>query len=689
MNDLFIDIETYSEVDLKTAGVYKYVEHPSFEILLIAYAVDDNPVIILDLTDMDDISHFERQLKTCRLHAHNATFERIALSKHFNNELKDFHCTMVLAATCGLPLSLDAVSKALDLKAKKLDSGKALINFFTKPCKPTKSNGMRTRNLPFHDATKWEQFKTYCGVDVEAEQEIYYRLNYNAPTDTERALYLLDQEINDRGVGIDVELAANAVKIDEEYKARLTERVIALTGVNNPGSRAQLLEWLNEEMSEEISTLRKDDIPALLKATDCPAVTEVLKARQGLSKTSVKKYTAMLNMVCDDLRARGLLQYYGANRTGRWGGRGIQVQNLPQNHLDELDFARSLAKAGDLEGIETYYGNPSDVLSQLIRTAFVAKPDHTFAVADFAQIEARVIAGLAGEKWRLEAFANGEDIYKKSASAMFGIPVEGMSKDVRAKGKVAELACGFGGGKDAIKRMDRNGAILDKATRNSIIETVTSDFYTRDEISENFDLEDAINETLEEEYLIHADKIVQNWRKASPNIVKLWYRYDNAAKEAMRTGYPVPVKMPGATFGVIFRKEKDALTIELPSKRKLFYWNPKFTVNRFGGESIKFQGLNQETKQWGWVETYGGKLTENIVQATARDLMGLALLRVSEKGFPVVMHIHDELVAEIPQEGAEDGLEQICAIMGQPVKWAPGLPLKAEGFISNYYKKDD
>lgn len=669
--NVFIDIETYSEVDLAKCGAYRYVEDSSFEILLISYAIDDQPVKTIDCTFEPDYSELLpllmdtpfaaditgdlekpiRRREAINLHAHNANFERIALNKHFGIEIpiERWHCTMSLAASCGLPFSLDKVSEVMKLENAKMKEGKALIAYFCKPCKPTKSNGRRTRNLPVHAPEKWENFIRYCEIDVEAEREIYNRLKRNQPTDFERSIYILDQRINDRGVMVDQELAAAAVAIDTKHKEALTGRVIELTGVSNPGSRSQLIEWLEGQMDREITTLRKEDIPVLLKETDCDIISEVLEARQGLSKTSTSKYKAMLNGVCSDGRIRGLLQYYGANRTGRFAGRLVQIQNLPQNHLADLDFARELAKAEDLEGVIMYYLNPSDTLSQLIRTAFVPAEGKVLGVADFAQIEARVIAWLAGERWRIEAFEKGQDIYRLSAAMMFHIPVETIAKDsdYRKKGKVAELACGFGGGVGALERMDSSGVL------------------SKDEMQ----------------------TIIDNWRKASPRIVRFWYNVDQAFKDALRTGQPQVVKIPNTYQKLVFRYEMGCLTIQLPSKRKLFYWKPSFTQNRFGSESVQYWGMGQTTKKWVLIETYGGKLTENIVQAIARDLLVSVMERV-DGVYPIVMHIHDELVSELNRETAENDLKEIYEVMATVPEWAAGLPTKGEGFLSDYYKKD-
>lgn len=658
MKNLFIDIETYSEVDIKKSGSYKYIEDDSFEILLIAYAVDNEPVRVIDLASNsvkgfgETAKEFKELYKTCRLHAHNANFERNALDEFlgYKTPINRWHCTMALAASCGLPLSLDKVSEVLELENAKMKSGKALINYFCKPCKPTKANGMRTRNLPHHSPEKWEEFKEYCRMDVEAEREIHNRLKTHVPTPTEREVYILDQEINDFGVGIDLELASAAIEIDNRYKDALKERVIELTGVDNPGSRNQLIDWLNEAMDSEVTTLRKADIPELLKETDCPAVAEVLKARQGLAKTSTAKYVAMIAATCKDSRARGLLQYYGANRTGRHAGRLLQVQNLPQNHLDPLDFARDLARTGDIDGIEMYFGNPADTLSQLIRTAFVPREGKKLGVADFSAIEARVIAWLADERWRLDVFKTHGKIYEASAAMMFGVPIEQVTKgsDYRAKGKVSELALGYAGGVSALKTMGGEKMGLDE-----------------DEMQ----------------------TIVNKWRKASPNIVKFWYAVGNAFLNCVKTGTAQQVKVKGSPKGLIFRVELGCATVELPSGRRLFYWKPEITINRFGNESVRYKGMNQMTKQWGWVETYHGKLVENLTQAIARDLLMECMLKVNPI-YPIVMHIHDELVVEAPESKTEQALKEICGIMGEEIEWAKGLPLRGEGFTSTYYKKD-
>lgn len=650
MQTLSIDIETYSSADLLKSGVYKYVEAPDFEILLFAYAFNDDPVQLLDLTNAFDSEKYERViealinpaiLKT----AYNANFERTCIAKYFERTLppEQWECTMVKAGMLGLPMSLDAASKVLKLEQKKDSAGKALIRYFSLPCKPTKTNNFRTRNLPKHDPEKWKQFSDYCVQDVVVEMAIRNKLSFFQIPLTEKRLWQLDQNINDHGVLVDQSFVQNAIHQDIEYKDRLTKEAIELTGLNNPNSAAQLKDWLTTETGESVTSLTKEAIPVLLKSADCEIVKRVLNLRQEMSKTSVKKYEAMAKAVCKDSRIRGLLQFYGANRTGRWAGRLVQVQNLPQNHLSDLDLARRLVKDNDLELLEMLFGNVPDTLSQLIRTAFIAPEGHRFIVADFSAIEARVIAWLAGERWRLQVFATHGKIYEASASQMFKVPIESVTKgsDLRQKGKVSELALGYQGGPNALIKM---GALKMGIQENEL------------------------------------PKLVKMWRNANKAIVSFWDVVNDAAIAAVE-GTPTSIQ-----HGIKFFTDKNVLFIELPSKRRLSYIAPKLIPNKFGGVSLTYEGMDQTTKQWGKQDTYGGKLVENIVQAIARDCLAESMIRLSDAGYNIVMHVHDETVSEMPY--GKGSLAEVNEIMGRPIPWAKGLPLKADSYETTYYKKD-
>lgn len=651
---LHIDIETYSSVDISSAGAYKYFESLDFEILMIAYAIEDNPVKIVDLVQVSGKYPMELAKAltdpTIEKWAHNAAFERGAFAAYgLEIPAEQWHCTAVKAATCGLPISLDQVSKALDLgdKAKSAE-GKALINYFSKPCKPTKINGMRTRNLPHHNPEKWQKFLDYCCQDVEAEREIDNRLAAYDIIPTERELYILDQKINDRGVLIDTAMVRNAIDIDLRFAAEAVQRCIDLTGVQNPNSPAQLKEWLSNELQTDIPSLAKGPLADLLKETAPGAASEVMKLRQLLSKTSTKKYVAMLKAYCEDDRIRGMLQFYGAGRTGRWAGRIVQPHNLKKNNMPDLDLARSVIASGNYELTDMLYGDLiPDTLSQLIRTALIAGEGKTFAVADFSAIEGRVIAWLADEKWRLNVFNGHGKIYEASASKMFNIPIElcGKGTKWRDLGKVAELALGFQGAAGALSVMDYD---------NLLSETQKPD-------------------------------IVRKWRKASPAIVQLWYDIEGCAIRAVKTRKLIK----SIHKGLEFEYDGVALTVKLPSGRKLFYWNPSLRPNSFDKESLVYWGTNPDTKQWGLVETYGGKLVENIVQAIARDCLAHGLLAADLWGFSIDLHVHDEIVANVDEnDQTEMDLDVLCGLLGKPIPWAPGLPLKAEGYLTKFYKKD-
>lgn len=650
---LHIDIETFSSVDITTCGSYKYFESPDFEILMIAYAFDDEPTKIIDMVQegaeltYDFLDALDDD--TIEKHAHNANFERNAFKAYgIDVPIEQWHCSAVKAGYCGLPLSLDGASKALQLgEGGKSSEGTALIKYFSIPCKPTKVNGGRTRNHPHHDPEKWEAFKAYCKQDVEAERNIGRRLaKYKIP-ETERLNYILDQEINDRGILVDTDFAQKAYDMDELFSAELDVRLKELTGLDNPNSPVQLKKWLSAQTGEQVTSVAKGNILELLAGKTIPVVEEVLKLRQMGSKTSTKKYVSMLKCALDDGRAHGLFQFYGANRTGRWAGRLIQMQNLPQNHLDYLDQARAIVASGDYELASMLYEDVASMLSQLIRTAFIAKPGHTFAVADFSAIEARVIAWLSGEAWRLKVFNTHGKIYEASASKMFNVPIESVTKgsDYRAKGKVAELALGYQGAVGALKTMGGEAMGLS-----------------------------------EEEM----DVIVKKWRKANPSIVSLWADLEGCAVQAIRSGKTVISQHKA----IEFHYDGEALTIKLPSGRKLFYQSPSFTKNKWDKLSIRYKGMDQTTKQWGYVDTYGGKLTENIVQAIARDLLADAMQRVEGAGYQIVLTIHDEIVFEVPEESAESDLLRTCALMAETEDIYKGVPFPAEGFISPFYKKD-
>lgn len=667
MKRLGIDIETYSSRDIKNVGVYAYADAPDFEVMLFAYKEDDDPVKIIDLAQGEELPAEILQalfdphvLKT----AYNANFEMTCLTKWLGREMDpaQWSCTSVLALTLGLPGFLAGVAGALHFPEdkQKMKVGKRLIDYFCKPCKPTKANGMRTRNLPpkrqnaehaelFTDYCKdgddWELFKEYCRQDVVVEQEIRDRLERYLPGSKEHRLWELDQRINNGGILVDMTLVDNAIRLDYEIRSAALNDMRRLTGLDNPNSRDQLKPWLEARLDTKIDSLDKQYVEDTLKRTGLPAdVRAILKLKQLVSKTSVKKYEAMKEARCSDGRIHGLLQFYGASRTGRWAGRLVQVHNLPQNHLEDLDTARQVVRDGDLDTLRMLYDNPSDVLSQLIRTALVARPGYEFLVADFSAIEARVIAWLAGEKWRLETFAKGGDIYCASASAMFGVPVEkhGQNSHLRQKGKIAELALGYQGSVGALVSMG--------ASRMGIPEK---------ELSE----------------------IVTKWRSASPHIVKMWWDAEKAAKQAIDKRKPVPF-----VRGIVFSVESGILFIRLPGGRRIAYPSPKLVEDEKGKASITYMGTDQTSKGWCRLETYGGKLVENIVQATARDCLADAMLRLDEAGYRIRMHVHDEVIIEAP--AGKEKLEDITAIMATNSSWNRGLPLAAAGYVTPYYKKD-
>lgn len=649
MRTLSIDIETYSGNDLGKCGVYKYVEAPDFEILLFAYAFDDGPVRVIDVASGEKLPI---EVATALTHkdvlktAHNANFERTCIAKYFSITLpsNQWECTMVKSAMLGLPFSLDAVAKALRLENKKDSAGKALIRYFSIPCKPTKTNGGRTRNLPEHAPDKWEAFTRYCIQDVEVEREIKNKISFFVIPDAEKKLWQLDQEINDNGVMLDMDVVEGAIKIDEEYKEMLTEEATRLTGLDNPNSPAQLKDYLTEALGVEVTSLTKTAIPELMELAESDKTKRVLGLRQEMAKTSVKKYQAMQNAVCADGRVRGLLQFYGANRTGRWAGRLVQVQNLPKNHLPDLDLARQVVKTKDTELLEMLYASVPDTLSQLIRTAFVAADGGRFIVADFSAIEARVLAWLAEEKWVLDVFRGDGKIYEATASKMFNVPMEEITKgsELRQKGKVSTLALGYQGGPGALVTMG------------------------------------ALKAGIPEEEL---PGLVAAWRRSNPKIVKFWKTCENAAIEAVETGCKVAIGK-----GISFQVSKGVLFVTLPSGRKLSYLRPKLQPGRFGGMQLTYEGMEQTSRQWKRHDTYGGKLVENITQAVARDCLAVAMLRLQYADYKIVMHVHDEVIIEASED--EGSLDGVLGIMGAPIEWATGLPLTADGYETKYYKKD-
>ena len=660
MTHLSIDIETYSAVDLSRSTVYRYSEDASFEILLIGYAFDDDPVTVIDVKRGDPIPvEFTAALVNPYIikHAYNANFERVCLSRLLYEDKTRFldprgwHCTMVGAMSLGLPRSLADVGKALGMPEdqQKMKEGKQLVQYFCKPCKPTKSNGGRTRNLPEHDPNKWNVFVEYNRQDVVSERAIRRLLETRDLPEVEWKAYWLDQRINDSGVLCDKYLVASSLKIAAEHNAELTQEAVNLTGVNNPNSVAQLKGWLGVEGS-----LDKKTIKAMRESGELGLKQDRLLAiRQELGKSSISKYEAMVRGMCADGRIRGLFQFYGANRTGRWAGRQVQVQNLPQNHIGDLEAARKLVLTGDREAVQLLYGNVPDTLSQLIRTAFIPPERKRLAVADFSAIEARVLAWLADERWRMEVFEAGKDIYCASASQMFRVPVEkhGINGHLRQKGKIAELALGYGGSVGAMKNM---GALEMGLTEDEL------------------------------------QPIVEAWRSTNPNVTQFWWDVDRMVREAIRNPGINPQYLICAGGRVRLRAEcpgPNIMWIELPSGRRIHYWQPRLTFDPVNGrENITYAG--QEAGTWGRVETYGPKLVENIIQATARDCLRDAMMRVELTHPDIVMHIHDEMVVEVPADTAENSLVYMEDCMSRPMEWAPGLLLRGDGYITDYYRKD-
>lgn len=644
MKQLSIDIETYSSTNLNQTGVYRYADSKDFELLLFGYAIDFGPVKVIDLTQGESIP--PQVIKalddpTIIKSAFNAQFERVCLSRFVSHRLKPagWHCSRVWSATLGLPLSLRDVGTVLGLPRQKITAGKELVRYFCTPCKPTKANQNRTRNFPYHAPDKWQQFKQYNQRDVEVEMEITQKLERFPVPQNEWENYWMDQDINDRGIRIDQQLVNNAIKCQNVFHDQYLQTAKELTGLANPNSPLQLKDWLQQQ-GIKTNSLSKASVAQLLQTTT-GTVHQVLALRQLLSKSSVKKYQAMQKAMCQDGRVHGLLQFYGANRTGRWAGRLVQVQNLPRNSMPDLEEARELVKQGNVPALAMLYDSVPDVLSQLIRTAFIPSKNHHFYVADFSAVEARVIAWLSNEKWRQESFAKNEDIYCASASQMFGVPVvkHGINGELRQKGKIAELALGYGGSIGALKAMG--------ATKLGL---------TDDELP----------------------PLVQMWRNASPHIVQFWWDVDKAAKVCIKT------HLPQESHGMKFAYRSGCMFLKLRSGRSLCYPQPKIGINRFGSESITFMGINT-VKKWSRIETYGAKLVENIVQATSRDLLAEAMRRLEAAGNPAVMHIHDEAVIDAPSNRSLDTMVQL---MTEVPDWANGLILNAAGFVSDFYKKD-
>lgn len=660
MKNIFIDLETYSDIDLQKCGVYKYAESPNFEILLFGYSVDGGAVSVVDLVNGESIPTeilIALTDESVTKWAFNSQFERVCLSAYLKKNYpqyfksynadddaagnyispKGWKCSLVWAAYMGLPLSLKAVGEALKLTDRKMDEGKALIKYFSVPCNPTKANGGRTRNLPEHDIQKWNTFKEYNKRDVEVEMSIHEKLHNFPVPDFVWEEFWIDQVINDRGIKIDTDIVKNAIKIDKIAKARLTAAIKEITDLENPNSVIQMKQWLAEN-GLTIDSLGKNEVKELLKSAPSKLAT-VLKLRQQLAKSSVKKYQTMQNTMCADHRARGMFRFYGANRSGRWAGRLIQLQNLPQNHMPDLRAARELVKTGNLTALEILYDDISDTLSQLIRTAFIPKQGYKFIISDFSAIEARVIAHIAGEKWREDVFKLGGDIYCASAERMFHCKVEkhGENSHLRQKGKIAELALGYGGSVGALKSM---GA-----------------------------LEMGMNEN-------ELQPLVDSWRNANSNIVNLWWDVDRCVKQVIKE------RNAADTHGIGFKYESGMLFIILPSGRRLCYVRPRIGENKFGGESVTYEGIST-SKKWDRIESYGPKFVENIVQAISRDILCYAMKSLSD--YYIVGHVHDELIIECKKDVAVDS---ICEQMSKTPPWMPGLMLSADGYETDFYCKD-
>ena len=652
MKTLSIDVETFSSVSLPDCGVHKYVESPDFTILLFAYSTDYGPVQVVDFASGETLppeimeALYDPEVEKT---AYNAQFERATIGRYFNRPCppEQWDCTLVLASSCGLPLSLQQVSDALGLGEDqgKMKIGKDLVRFFCLPCKPTKKNGMRTRNLPEDDPEKWELFKEYNKRDVEVENTLRKDLLKWRPDRSEHKLWELDQQINDRGIGVDLTLAENAIRIGEDFKARLLQEAIDISGLENPNSTAQVKAWLEEQEGITVSSLNKKVIADVVAGLSDDNSKKFMDLRRQFSKSSVKKYEAIARCACSDEHIHGCFQFAGAGRTGRWAGRLVQLQNLPQNHMPDLSLARSIVREGDEETFELLYPDVQSTLSELIRTALVPEEGQRFIVADFSAIEARVLAWFAGEHWRLDVFKEGGDIYCASASQMFKVPVvkHGINGELRQKGKVAELALGYGGGVNALLAFgaDKMGM-------------------SQEDMAETVDL----------------------WRAASPHVVSMWKDLEKAAVRCVVKG-----QSTYSTIGRIrFDYEAGVLWMTLPSGRRIAYWGAEYTENRRGYKSLTYMGVDQKSRKWMRLETWGGKLVENLTQALSRDVLKEAMLSLSGAGFDIRGHVHDEVIVTEPIGGRS--VQEVCEIMGAPVAWAPGLPLRADGYETSYYKKD-
>lgn len=644
---LHIDLETYSSVDIRKCGVYRYVDSPDFEILLFAYSYDEEPVTVIDLAQGETIPEAvltDITNKDIIKVAHNATFERVCLGKYIGHILsaEQWHCTMVHALALGLPGSLDSAGKALNLDEdkQKMAVGKRLITYFCKPCKPTNANGQRTRNYPYHDLDKWTLFKEYNKQDVVTEMEIYKRLMKSPLPESEHNFYCLDQAINDYGIRVDEDLMQKVIGFSKEYGAQLRKECEDITGGINIHSILQLKQWLSQQEGRQINSLTQESVIELLSSDLDPDSRRILELRQETGKTSVKKYEAFQRSMCHDGRIHGAFQFYGAGRTGRWAGRLIQPQNFPRNSFEDIGLAREMVKAEKWDEIEMLYGSANDVFSTLIRTLIIPPEGMTFAIADYSAIEARVVAWMADEKWRQDVFAKGGDIYCMSATQMFGVPVEkhGQNSHLRKKGKVAELACGYGGGVGALRKMGGEQMGLSEK---------------------------------------EMEEIVKKWRRSSPHVCKLWRELGDAAIEALDTRLRVKCR-----HGVGFRYANGILFMDLPSGRSLAYAQP-----RYDGKDLSYMGI-QSNKKWGRIHTWGGKLTENLIQALARDCLAISMQKIMNAGYHIVMHVHDEVIVEVPEGDAEEHLKKIEDLMGEPIEWAQELLLTADGFTSPYYRKD-
>lgn len=651
---LSIDLETYSEIDIAKCGSFRYIDDESFEILLLGYAFDDEPVTVIDLTADEEVpADFLAALYDPEVTktAWNCAFERFGLWKHFGRYCppEQWSDTMILSAVCGLPLGLGEAGKALRLEADEAKDreGKALIRYFCSPCRPTKVNGGRTRNLPQHDTDKWKLFIEYNRQDVVAERTIRKRLLRWEPDSLEHRFWCLDARINERGMRVDRELVHNAIAMDARYKAELTEQAVAISGLENPNSVAQIKQWLLEQEGIEVPSLNKKVVAEVVSQLNGERAKQFMALRARLAKSSTKKYEAMERSACADAHIKGCFQFYGANRTGRFAGRLVQLQNLPQNHMEDLAVARSLVRDNDYETVRLLYDSVSDTLSELIRTALIPEPGHRFIVADFSAIEARVIAWIAGEQWRLDVFRNGGDIYCASASQMFHVPVvkHGENGHLRQKGKIAELALGYGGGANALKAF---GADKMGMTEEEMVNTV--------------DL----------------------WREASPRVCALWRALERAAIRCVVHKTP----QVSAIGGIRFEMECGILWMTLPSGRRIAYYGAEYGPSRFHRDrrALSYMGVDQKTKRWGRVETWGGKLAENVTQATARDCLRDTMLALEDAGYDIRAHVHDEVIISEPRDGRT--VEDVSAIMGRELPWAPGLPLRGDGYACDFYMKD-